>query len=223
VTPERQAALLAIKEAAERLERATRETAEAERDLAQALADYRQAIGGHLGPSAAGDNLDDFDGCRAAGTTDQTLTSPTVTSGTFDAADPTFTAVPGGPDLEAVLHYKDTGTGSTSRAVFFQDGRIVVECNTTAAAAATSIPVLPLPAGLANGTVLTFSNGATATLSALAAAGARALTVSALAAQVTAGSYASADPSPASGLPVTPNGGNITIQFDSGANKIFTV
>jgi hypothetical protein len=48
MTPERQAALLAIKEAAERLERATRERDEARRDLAQALADYRQAIGGHL-------------------------------------------------------------------------------------------------------------------------------------------------------------------------------
>jgi hypothetical protein len=45
MTPERQAALLAIKEAAERLERATREVAEAERDLAQALADYRKANG----------------------------------------------------------------------------------------------------------------------------------------------------------------------------------
>jgi hemerythrin-like domain-containing protein len=48
VTLERQAALLAIKEAAERLEAATRAVAEAERDLAQALADYRQAIGAHL-------------------------------------------------------------------------------------------------------------------------------------------------------------------------------
>jgi hypothetical protein len=176
-----------------------------------------------LGPSVAGDNLDDFDGCRASGSTDQTLTSPTVTNGTFDAADPTFTAVPGGADLEAALHYKDTGTGSTSRAIFFQDGRIIVECNTTAAAAATSIPVLPLPAGLASGTVLTFSNGATATLSGAAAAGARSISVTALAAQVTAGSYASADTSPASGFPVTPNGGNISLSWDNGVNRIFTV
>jgi uncharacterized membrane protein YqiK len=45
VTAEREAALVAIKEAAERLERTTRAVAEAERDLAQALADYRKANG----------------------------------------------------------------------------------------------------------------------------------------------------------------------------------
>jgi uncharacterized membrane protein YqiK len=45
MTPEREAALVAIKEAAERLERTTRAVAEAERDLAQALADYRKANG----------------------------------------------------------------------------------------------------------------------------------------------------------------------------------
>jgi hypothetical protein len=149
-----------------------------------------------LGPSAAGDNLDDFDACRVG--TDQTLTSPTVTNGIADAADSTWTAVTGAT-VEAIGLYKDTGVAGTSRMAFF--------------AAATSIPVLPLAAGLANGTVLTFSNGATATLSGAAAAGARTLTVTALAAQITAGSYASADTSPASGLPVTPNGGNITAQW----------
>jgi hypothetical protein len=163
-----------------------------------------------LGPSAAGDNLDDFDACRVG--TDQTLTSPTVTNGIADAADSTWTAVTGAT-VEAIGLYKDTGVATTSRMAFFADGRIVVECAATAAAAATSIPVLPLAAGLANGTVLTFSNGATATLSGAAAAGARTLTVTALAAQITAGSYASADTSPASGLPVTPNGGNITAQW----------
>jgi uncharacterized membrane protein YqiK len=45
MTPEREAALLAIKNAAERLEKAARAVAEAERDLAQALADYRKANG----------------------------------------------------------------------------------------------------------------------------------------------------------------------------------
>jgi uncharacterized membrane protein YqiK len=45
MSPEREAALVAIKEAAERLERTTRAVAEAERDLAQALADYRKANG----------------------------------------------------------------------------------------------------------------------------------------------------------------------------------
>src|SRR5262249_58171848 len=43
-----------------------------------------------LGPSAAGDNWDDFSAAVVG--TPQTLTSPTVTSGVADAADPTFTA-----------------------------------------------------------------------------------------------------------------------------------
>jgi hypothetical protein len=166
-----------------------------------------------LGPSAAGDNLDDFDACRVG--TDQTLTSPTVTNGIADAADSTWTAVTGAT-VEAIGLYKDTGTASTSRMAFFADGRVVVEiaAATTMGAGATTFPVLPLPAGLANGTVLTFSNGKTITLTAAPAAGARTITGTGTNTDVfAAGAYASADTSPASGLPVTPNGGNITAQY----------
>lgn len=172
-----------------------------------------------LGPSASGDNWDDFDACLVG--TAQTLGSVTVTNGTHDAADPTFTAV-SGASVEAWLEYKDTGTASTSRAVFFNDGKHKVTAAATAAASATTIAVEPLAAAIANGATIVFSNGASATLSSGAAQGARSLTVSALAAQVTAGSYATADVS-GGGLPVTPNGGNITITFDNGTNKIFTV
>src|SRR6266480_5102768 len=44
-----------------------------------------------LGPSASGDNWDDFDGTVIG--TKQNLTSPTVVSGVADAADVTFTSV----------------------------------------------------------------------------------------------------------------------------------
>ncbi len=170
-----------------------------------------------LGPSAAGDNWDDFDGALVGSLV--TLTSPTVTQGVADAADPTFTSVTGN-SVEAFIIEKDTGTPSTSRMAFFNDGKFAVTAAATAASSATTIVVEPLAAAIANSATIVFSNGASATLSSGAAQGARSLTVSALAAQVTAGSYATADVS-GGGLPVTPNGGNITITFDSGANRIF--
>lgn len=163
-----------------------------------------------LGPSASGDNWDDFDG--AAVGTPQTLTSPTVTNGVFDSADPTFTAL-SGATVEAFAIYKDTGTASTSRMVFFNDGYHIVTCAATAAVSATSIPVERLTAGIPNGTVLTFSNGASATLSGAANAGDRTLTVSALAAQITAGKRAQAPVTGfwPTGTSLTPNGGSATI------------
>lgn len=52
--------------------------------------------------------------------TPQTLTSKTVTNGTFDAADVTFTAVTGA-SVEALVIYKDTGTAATSSLVAYMD------------------------------------------------------------------------------------------------------
>lgn len=75
-----------------------------------------------------------------------TLASKTVTLGVADAADLTFTSVTG-TSVEAIVIYKDTGTGSTSPLIAYIDT--------------------------------------------------------------------------ATGLPVTPNGGNITVTWDSGANRIF--
>lgn len=170
-----------------------------------------------LGPSASGDNLDDYDAAVVG--TAQTLTSPTVTAGVADAADVTYSAV-SGATVEAILIYKDTGTASTSRCACIIDGRHIVTCAAQAASSATSIAVERLAAGIPNGTVLTFSNGASATLSALANAGDRTVTVTSLAAIITAGSRADA-PATGAGLPVTPNGGSITIAFDNGANRIF--
>jgi hypothetical protein len=170
-----------------------------------------------MGPSSSGDNYDDYSNCNIG--TPQTLTSPTVASGVADAADVTFTSVTGN-SVEALIIYKDTGTPSTSRIAAFIDGKHLVTCNTQAAATATTIAVEPLVAAIANGQILVFSNGASATLSVAANAGDRSLTVTALAALVSAGSYATAVAT-GSGLPVVPNGGNITVTFDNGPNRIF--
>src|SRR5439155_16956785 len=59
----------------------------------------------NLGPSASGDNWDDFDAALVG--TAQTLTSPTVLQGVFDSADPTYTALTGAT-VEAFVQYKDT-------------------------------------------------------------------------------------------------------------------
>lgn len=170
-----------------------------------------------LGPSASGDNLDDFDGCRVG--TDTALTSPTVTQGVADAADVTHTSVTGA-SVEAIGLYKDTGTASTSRMAALVTGKFIVRTSKAAATSATSMDVDKLPYGIPNSTVLTFSDGKTATLSGAATAGDRTLTVTALASGVAVDKVALA-PITSSGLPVTPNGGNINVVWDNGANRIF--
>lgn len=171
----------------------------------------------NLGPSASGDNWDDFSAAVVG--TPQTLSSITVSSGAVDCADVTYTSVSGN-SVEALAVYKDTGTESTSRMLYYNDGFFIVTATSTAASSATTINVERLAAGIANGATLTFSNGQAATLTATANAGDRTLTVSALSGSVTVGSRASAAAS-GSGLPVTPNGGNITITIDNGVNKLF--
>lgn len=171
----------------------------------------------NYGPSASGDNWDDFDGCLVGAKVN--LTSPTVTAGVADAADVTFTTVSGAA-VEAITIFKDTGTPSTSRMVALITGKFIVTADAQANSSATTIIVEPLPYAIPNATVLAFSNGASATMSALANAGDRTLTVTSLAANITSGSRALA-PITASGLPVTPNGGNIVVAWDNGANKIF--
>jgi hypothetical protein len=173
----------------------------------------------NLGPSASGDNWDDFDGTLVGAKVN--LTSPTVTAGVADAADVTFTAV-SGASCEAVFLFRDTGTTTTSRMVALLDGRQIVTVSATAASSATTVFVERLRGGIPNGTVIAFSDGHSATLSALASAGDRSLTVSALAAGIANGSRGDA-PITGSGLPVTPNGGNITYTFDNGANRIFAL
>jgi hypothetical protein len=168
----------------------------------------------NYGPSAAGDNWDDFDGALVG--TKQTLTSPTVTAGVADAADVAFGNT-SGASVEATAIFRDTGTPSTSRMVCLQTGKFIVTCS-KALAAGTSLDVEPLAAGIPNSTVLTFSSGQTATLTALASAGARTLTVASTTIAVGARALA---PATGAGYPLTPNGGPINLVFDGGVNRIF--
>lgn len=69
--------------------------------------------------SSAHDFLDDVAAGARVGTA-QTLSSKTFTSGTFDAADITFSTV-SGDQAEAILIYIDTGVEGTSRLVAYMD------------------------------------------------------------------------------------------------------
>lgn len=167
----------------------------------------------NFGPSGSGDFWDDFDVAIVG--TKQTLTGTTLTNGVADAADVTFTAVTG-PSVEAVGIFEDTGTPSTSQMICLITGKHLVTCNTTTTG--TSIPVEPLVAGIPNSTVLAFSANQSATLTAAANAGDRAITVTSTTVNLATTALA---PMTGSGLPVTPNGGNIVVTFDNGANRIF--
>lgn len=171
----------------------------------------------NLGPSAASNFFDDFNGCLVGAKVN--LTGNTITTGIADANDVTHTSVTGA-SVEAVGIIRDTGTDSTSEMVALVTGKHIVTCAVQAAASATSITVDKLIAGIPNSSVLAFSNGASATLTSAANAGDRSLAVSSLAAIITANSRALANAT-GSGLPVTPNGGNIVITWDNGVNKIF--
>ena len=64
---------------------------------------------------------------RISGTTDQTLGSKVIGKDDtgdftyFDAADATFTSVPGGSTVVACIAYKDTGTSTTSKMICYLD------------------------------------------------------------------------------------------------------
>jgi hypothetical protein len=53
--------------------------------------------------------------------TPQTLASKAITSGIFDAADPTWPTVASGDTLKGVVIYKDTGSAATSPLLAFID------------------------------------------------------------------------------------------------------
>lgn len=143
------------------------------------------------------------------------LTGTTETNGIAGAGTTTFTAV-SGPVCSAVALIATASAVSgtlagTDIVLAWIDGQMIVTC-AAGITAATTLPVERLPAALASGVVLSFDDGNSATLTASAAQFARSLSVSS--ATVTAGARATA-PATGSGLPVTPNGGNITITWDT--------
>jgi len=165
------------------------------------------------GASTVGKFWSDFDGALVGAKVN--LAGETKTLGVADANDVTFTGV-SGASVEAVAVFQDTGTNTTSRMVCVITGYQQLICAKTTTG--TSIPVDPLLAGIPNGTVLKWSTGESSTLTSAANAGDRALTVTST--TVTVEATVSA-PITGSGLPVTPNSGNIVFALDNGANKLF--
>lgn len=162
-----------------------------------------------------GAHLSDIDGARVG--SDVALSGESATLGVLNAGNVAFTGVTG--TVHGVALYKDTGTGSTSDAIFFTDGRTLLTVAADATSSATTIWTDKIEGPIASGTVIVFSNGVSATLSGVAAAGDRKLTVSALSGAIAAGHQGEAQTT-GSGLPITLSSGSYTVQWDTGANKI---
>lgn len=164
--------------------------------------------------------------------TPQTLSSPTFADGVLDGADVTFAAVPSGSPITGVLIYQASAvTGGADvpanqqRLLAWLDGRFRFTIAAAAAGGATALTVDPLMLAIANGAVadrISGSGPTTITLSAAASAGARSISVSALGSAVAAGDVYEV-PYSGSNLPITPNGGDISIVWSNGANRILRI
>jgi hypothetical protein len=162
--------------------------------------------------------------------TSAALTAKTITNGIADAADITFTAVTAGAAIPGLLVYQSsavTGGGDVAataqRIIAYLDGKGRVEMAAGAALNATALIPEDLPGAIPSGGTLGLISGtgpATITTTALANAGDRALTVAAITSAIVAGAVYDYTTTNAN-LPVTPNGGDIVIQWDNGTNRIF--
>jgi hypothetical protein len=156
------------------------------------------------------DNVQDINAGRVG--SDATLSSKTQAKGYLGCAAISFAAFTG--DFSAMLISELVTDDTDSNPLIWVDGRIKVVCAAAAASSATSIAVQRLSAGIPNGTVLRFSNGVAATLTAAANAGDRTLTVSALAAGIGAGHEA--EPYKTNpGFPGSSSGSSFSLTFDS--------
>lgn len=173
---------------------------------------------GNPAGSTIADNWDDFD-VALVGAKQAIPATYTASGGVADAGDVTFPSISGN-SVEAIAIFKDTGTASTSRMVALITGKAIVTCAFAPGGTYTVLPVEPLVAPLASGVVLPFSNGNSVTTNAVGNVGDRTITVSSTSTVISAGSRAQYDAT-GSGLPVTPNGGNIIVAWDNGVNKIF--
>ena len=175
------------------------------------------------------------DATGAGGTlvaTSAALASVTFTDGVLDAADVTFSAVGAGAAITSILVYQSSAvTGgadvaaTAQRLIGILDGKFRFTVAAAASGGATSVSVDALMLGIASGAVASNISGtgpATITLSGAASAGGRTLAVSAL------GSALSADAVyevgyTGSNLPITPNGGDISVVWSNGANRILRI
>jgi len=165
--------------------------------------------------------------------TSSALTTVSFTDGVLDADDPTFNSVPSGAAIDMLVIYQASAvTGgadvaaSAQRLICLLDGKQQFTIAAAASAGATAAVIDKLLLAIANGAVASRVSGtgaASITLAAAAAAGARSLTTAALAAggavveDVYEVAYSGTN------LPITPNGGNIGVVFNNGANKIIRI
>jgi hypothetical protein len=169
------------------------------------------------------DNLDDIPAGGRVGTA-VALTGKTNTLGVLDADNTTFSSVTG-DTVEALVLYLHTGVEATSTLLAYIDGKFQIEIAVNAVAGATALTSEDLPAILPVTGVLTLISGTgptTLVASAEAAAGARALAVSAIASDITAGAvyeYVAKN----AGLALNPNGGDVTVAWSNDANKIIAI
>jgi hypothetical protein len=167
----------------------------------------------NLGPSAAGATSASFTNTYVQAT-GVYLTGNTEAGGIESASTTTFTAVSGsqiGGILLLACAASSGAPATTDIPIAWIDGQMIVTC-AAALTAGVTLPVERLPAPIATATVLSFSDGTSATLNGAAVQGARTITVTST--TVAAGARASA-PATGSGLPLTPNGGNISVTWDS--------
>jgi hypothetical protein len=156
--------------------------------------------------------------------------SKTQTNGIANASNITFPAVASGAAITGLLIYQSSAvTGgadvaaTAQRIIAYIDGKGRVEMAAGAASSATTVTPEDLPYPIASGGTLALISGtgpATITTTAIGNAGDRTLAVTALASAITAGAlyeYTSSG----SNLPITPNGGDINYNWDTGTNKIF--
>jgi hypothetical protein len=139
------------------------------------------------------------------GSSDQVLASVTDTLGVVNCTSPiAFPTVNANAVIGAFIVFATAGNS-----IFFYDGKMQVRV-VTSAAASTTLNVEPLPFGIPNGTALVFSNGVTATLSALANPGDTALSVNSV--TIPKGHTADA-PITGVGLPYTNGSSAQTVNF----------
>jgi hypothetical protein len=161
------------------------------------------------------DIVGDVNACRVG--SDATVSSKTQTSGNLGCGAINWAAFTG--SFTAMLISELITDDTDSNPLIWVDGRIKVTVAAAASTSATSIAVQRLSAPIPNGTVLRFSNGIAATLTAAAAAGDRTLTCSALSGGIAVGHEA--EPYKTSpGFPGSSSGSSFSVTFDN--NLILT-
>lgn len=150
--------------------------------------------------------------------TDATVSNKAEIRGTLSCDPISFAAFSG--SFDAMVIYELDNNDSDSVPLIWIDGRLKVTLAAAASTSDTTLAVQRLSAPLPSGTVLRFSNGVAATLSAAANAGARTLAVTAIAGGIAAGHEAEAYKTNP-GFPGSSSGSSFSLTFDN--NEILTL